>query len=88
VYSANVLVLFNSLYKFDYETSNSADVNQARIRLWDQPVLSKEGKVYSCSRKQWEHVMLFELKTNRLRVIRSEMCFSMEFCNLLSANAL
>jgi len=31
--------------KADVETNNSAYVNRARIRSWNQPVLSNEGKV-------------------------------------------
>jgi len=40
-----------------------AYVNHARIRSWNQPVLRNEGKV-SCSSKQLEPLMGFELTTD------------------------
>ena len=41
-----------------------AYVNHARIRSWNEPVLSNEGKV-SCSRKQQKPLMGLELTTDR-----------------------
>mgnify|MGYP000488247438 CR=1 FL=1 len=41
-----------------------AYVNQARIRSWNEPVLSNEGKV-SCSRKQRGPLLGLELTTDR-----------------------
>ena len=41
-----------------------ADVNHARIRSWNQPVLSNKGKV-SCSRKQQGPLLGLELTTDR-----------------------
>ena len=41
-----------------------AYVNHARIRSWNQPVLSKEGKV-SCSRKERGPLLGLELTTDR-----------------------
>jgi len=41
-----------------------AYVNHARIRSWNQPVLSNEGKV-SCSTKQRQPLMGLELKTDK-----------------------
>jgi len=41
-----------------------AYVNHARIRSWNQPVLSNEGKV-SCSRKQRGPLLGLELTTDR-----------------------
>jgi len=41
-------LIYNNVFKFD--------VNHTRIRSWDQPVLSNDGKV-SCPRKQREHVV-------------------------------
>jgi len=52
-----------------------AYVNHARIRSWNQPVLSNEGKV-SCSRKQREPLIWLSRLTgiNRLRVRRTTHC--------------
>jgi len=47
-----------------------AYVNHTRIRLWNQPALSNESKV-SCSRKQRETLMGFELTTDRHSPITS-----------------
>ena len=41
-----------------------AYVNHARIRSWNQPVLSKEGKV-SCSRKERGPLLGLELTSDR-----------------------
>ena len=41
-----------------------AYVNHARIRSWNQPILSNEGNV-SCSRKQREPLMGLELMTDK-----------------------
>jgi len=49
----------------DCETSNFADVNYSKVCPCNQPVLSNESKV-SCSRKQWEPLMGFKLRTDRL----------------------
>ena len=50
-------------------------VIHARIRSWNQPVLSNEGKV-SCSRKQQGPLLGLELTTDRhpLRVRRGTHC--------------
>ena len=48
-----------------------AYVNHARIRSWNQPVLSNESKV-SCSRKQREPLMGFELTTDKYPPITSQ----------------
>ena len=47
-----------------------AYVNHARIRSWNQPVLSNQSKV-SCSRKQRGPLMGLELTTNRYPPITS-----------------
>ena len=49
-----------------------ANVDKARICSWNKPVLSNEGKV-SCSRKQREPLMGFELMTDRHPWIMSQM---------------
>ena len=48
-----------------------AYVNHARIRSWNQPVLSNESKV-SCSRKQRGPLMGLELTTDRYPPITSQ----------------
>ena len=48
-----------------------AYVNHARIRSWNQPVLSSEGKV-SCSRKQREPLMGLELMNDGYPPITSQ----------------
>ena len=48
-----------------------ASVNHARIRSWNQPVLSNESKV-SCSRKQREPLMGLKLTTDRYPPIMSQ----------------
>jgi len=44
--------------------ANFTFVNHARIRSWNQPVLSNKDKV-NCSWKQWEHLIGLELTTDR-----------------------
>ena len=51
-----------------------AYVNHARIRPWNQPVLSNERKV-SCSRKQRVPLMRLELTTERYPPITSQTCY-------------
>ena len=48
-----------------------AHVNHARIRSWNQPVLSNESKT-SCSRKQRGPLMELELATDRYPPITSQ----------------
>ena len=63
--SVKVKTTKSNLFLFDCETSNCyAYVNHARIRSWNQPVLSNENKV-SCSRKQRGPLMGLEFTTDR-----------------------
>jgi len=64
------MLVYTNLFKLVCETSSFADVNQTRIRCCNQPVLSNGGQM-SCSMKQREPLIGFELTTNRLRVSRS-----------------
>ena len=49
------------------------NANQVRFRSWSQPVLRNEFKV-SCSVKQQEPLMGFELRTDQLRVRLATHC--------------
>ena len=64
-----ILIYYSSILK----QAIFAYVNHARIRSWNQPVLSDEGWV-SCLRKQQEPLVGLKLTTDQLRATRATHC--------------
>ena len=64
-----IVVIYYYLYTLVLEPI----LNHARIRSWNQPVLSNTRKV-SCSRKQRGPLMGLEPTTSTLRVRRATHC--------------
>ena len=56
-----IMFVYTNSVKLNCETTTAAYVNQARIRSWNQPVLSYEGNIFR-SRKQREPLIGLELK--------------------------
>ena len=76
------LLVYTNLFQFDCETSNCfAYVNHARIRSWNQPVLSNQSKV-SCSRKLRGPLMGLVLTTDRYPPITSQTRYQLRQCAL------
>ena len=77
-YYFELLLLFLTLKLVNKDEHVLNDIrlwNHARIRSWNQPVLSNNGKV-SCSRKQRGPLMGFEPMTSTLRVRHVTYCIA------------
>ena len=60
----HLVLVYTNLFRSIVKQALFAFVNHARIRSWNQLVLSNEGKV-SCLRKQQEPLIGLELSTDR-----------------------
>ena len=81
-----ILIYFSSIEKQAFLA------NHARIRSWNEPVLSNESKV-SCEGKQWggEAMMGLELTTDRYPPITSQTRYPLchaAYCNVVSSTIL